>query len=224
VGDAEHFVGPTLAPANREESTVNDLTLSDANTETESNKTFSNEEHRISRYRKRWKDRPPKIRTATLAEEGDDPLELLARYAEAVGSVSQDLRTLILKQISGVIAPNGLDEEVFMNAGLAVLHGLHPDDELEGMLGAQLFGLHVLGMEMMRRALLSNSAYGPGIPKLADANVNRADKLLRAFRETLTALMKYRGKSAQQRVTVEHVHVNEGGQAVVGAVGQAGGR
>lgn len=35
------------------------------------------------------------------------------------------------------------------------------------------------------------------------------------------ALQRYRGKG-QQRVTVEHVHVHQGGQAIVGAVTAGG--
>lgn len=202
---------------------MNELAAHEQNQEIELTGITPEGDSRTARYRKRWKDRPPRIRTTTLEEEGDDPLELLARYAEAVGSVSQDMRSFILKQISGVFAPNGISEEVFMNSGLAFLHGIQPNDELEGMLGVQIFGLHVLAMEMMRRALLANNVYGQEISKLVDANINRADKLLRALRETLNALQKYRGKGVQQKVVVEHVHVGEGGQAIVGAVSPDGG-
>jgi hypothetical protein len=38
----------------------------------------------------------------------------------------------------------------------------------------------------------------------------------------LDALNRHRGK-AQQKITVEHVHVNSGGQAVVGIVEAPGG-
>ena len=38
----------------------------------------------------------------------------------------------------------------------------------------------------------------------------------------MEALNRHRGKG-QQRVTVEHVHVHQGGQAIVGAVHQGGG-
>ena len=52
----------------------------------------------------------------------------------------------------------------------------------------------------------------------ADANVHRAVRLLRLFNEQLQALATLRGKTGQQKVTVEHVHVYEGGQAIVGSV------
>ena len=51
--------------------------------------------------------------------------------------------------------------------------------------------------------------------------LNAAVKLLRLHHETLDTLEKYRGRS-NQTVRVEHVHVNAGGQAIVGEV-HAGG-
>ena len=52
-------------------------------------------------------------------------------------------------------------------------------------------------------------------------NLRQAAKLSRVYADLMLALDKHRGKG-QQRVTVEHVHVYEGGQAIVGTV-QAGG-
>jgi len=42
--------------------------------------------------------------------------------------------------------------------------------------------------------------------------------LMRVFAEQLEALQRLRGKTGQQKVTVEHVHVHEGGKAIVGNV------
>ena len=50
-----------------------------------------------------------------------------------------------------------------------------------------------------------------------DSNGNLAVKLLRTFTAQVEALQRYRGKG-QQKVTVEHVNVNAGGQAIVGTV------
>lgn len=46
--------------------------------------------------------------------------------------------------------------------------------------------------------------------------------MLRTFTTQMEALKKYR-TDGQQNVTVEHVHVNEGGQAIAGNVNQGGG-
>jgi hypothetical protein len=47
--------------------------------------------------------------------------------------------------------------------------------------------------------------------------LNQANKLSRTYATLLEALNRHRGKG-QQKVTVEHVHVHEGGQAIVGNV------
>jgi hypothetical protein len=53
-------------------------------------------------------------------------------------------------------------------------------------------------------------------------NLNQANKLSRTYATLLEALNRHRGKG-QQKVTVEHVHVHAGGQAVVGVVASPGG-
>jgi len=166
----------------------------------------------VERYIERKRANPPK-----LSGSREDAVVLLARLSEAVGSVSDDFRTLLLEQIEKLL-PSDTKSELFMNAAMALLHGLQPQDEMEGLLGVQLFSLHILVMQMMQRAAIN------GDPKWLDADINRLDKLLRAFRETLSALQRYKGKGSNQQVRVEHVHVHQGGQAVVGAVSQGGGQ
>jgi hypothetical protein len=51
--------------------------------------------------------------------------------------------------------------------------------------------------------------------------LGQANKLSRTYAALLDALNRHRGKG-QQKVTVEHVHVHEGGQAIVGNVESRG--
>jgi hypothetical protein len=53
-------------------------------------------------------------------------------------------------------------------------------------------------------------------------NLNQANKLSRTYATLLESLNRHRGKG-QQKVTVEHVHVHAGGQAVVGSIEIPGG-
>jgi hypothetical protein len=53
-------------------------------------------------------------------------------------------------------------------------------------------------------------------------SLSQANKLSRTYATLLEALNRHRGKG-QQKVTVEHVHVHPGGQAVVGVVEAPGG-
>jgi hypothetical protein len=85
------------------------------------------------------------------------------------------------------------------------------------MIGAQLIAAHNAAMECYRRAMLSEQTF-----EGRRENLNQANKLSRTYTTLLEALNRYRGKG-QQKVTVEHVHVHSGGQAVVGVVSTQGG-
>jgi hypothetical protein len=72
-------------------------------------------------------------------------------------------------------------------------------------------------MECYRRAMIGEQTLEGRRENLAQAN-----KLSLTFATLLDALNRHRGKG-QQKVTVEHVHVHSGGQAVVGMVEMPGG-
>src|SRR4051812_17575480 len=95
--------------------------------------------------------------------------------------------------------------------------GIGPKDELEGMMAAQLIAAHNAAMECYRRAMIGEQTFEGRRENLAQAN-----KLSRTYATLLEALNRHRGKG-QQKVTVEHVHVHSGGQAVVGVFGVPGG-
>ena len=103
------------------------------------------------------------------------------------------------------------------SATLAALIGITPKDELEGMLAAQLLASHYAAMECYRRAMIPEQTFEGRRESLSQAN-----KLSRTYAVLLEALNHHRGKG-QQKVTVEHVHVHQGGQAIVGAVNSGGG-
>jgi hypothetical protein len=90
---------------------------------------------------------------------------------------------------------------------------------MEVMLCSQLVALHSQSMEFLRRGMLPDQT-----TEGVDCNVNRATKMLRTFATLTECLRTYRG-GGQQKMTVEHVTVQAGGQAIVGTVnhGRGGG-
>jgi hypothetical protein len=103
------------------------------------------------------------------------------------------------------------------HATVDALIGIKPGDELEGMIAAQLVACHYASMECYRRAMIGEQTF-----EGRRENLNQANKLSRTYASLLEALNRHRGKG-QQKVTVEHVHVHEGGQAIVGNVETQGG-
>jgi hypothetical protein len=100
---------------------------------------------------------------------------------------------------------------------IAGLVGIGPKDEIEGMVAAQLIAAHNAAMECYRRAMIAEQTF-----EGRRDNLSQANKLSRTYAVLLDALNRHRGKG-QQKVTVEHVHVHAGGQAVVGMVETPGG-
>ena len=84
-------------------------------------------------------------------------------------------------------------------------------------MAAQLIAAHNAAMECYRRAMIGEQTF-----EGRRENLNQANKLSRTWAMLLDALNKHRGKG-HQKVTVEHVHVHAGGQAVVGNVVRPGG-
>jgi hypothetical protein len=84
------------------------------------------------------------------------------------------------------------------------------------MLATQMVGTHSAAMECLRRAMIPTQPFEGRNSSLA-----HAQRLMSLYTSQLAALDKHRGKG-QQKVTVEHVHVAAGGQAIVGNVDTGG--
>ena len=158
--------------------------------------------------------RPPKFLETgekTVAPKEEDPDKFWPQMMETTGSTDIDFFKTIVSQVTATLQ-NKKSEEV-ANFVSALMHGLKPRDETEGILIAQMAGTHNLIMEYMNRAMI------PGqFLEASNDCINRAYKLMNIFLKQIDALERYRGKRAEQKVIVEHVHIHEGGKAIVGHV------
>jgi hypothetical protein len=107
-------------------------------------------------------------------------------------------------------------EDLKKSAALA-LEGIGPKTEAEGLLAVQMVACHSAAMECYRRAMLSGQTV-----EGRDMELKFANKLSRTYATLLETLMDSRRGKGRQKVTVKHVHVHPGGQAIVGHV-QTGG-
>lgn len=149
-----------------------------------------------------------------------DPEDGNGRLKQLGGSKSDHWNAALAEQAVSSVqlnSPSGHQEDQKVAATIAALTGIDPQDELEGMMAAQLIGAHNAAMDCYRRAM-----HGDQRPEARRENLNQAGKLSRTYTTLLDALNKHRGKG-HQKVTVEHVNVHAGGQAVVGCVEHPGG-
>lgn len=159
--------------------------------------------------------KPPKSAPKAKNVIIHDQQERQGRLKNIGGSQSDAWNTVLANQTIGSLWMKNSDAEgrdQQLGATVAALIGIGPQDELESMLAAQLIASHNAAMECFRRAMISDQTFEGRRENLAQAN-----KLSRTHAILLEALNRHRGKG-QQRVTVEHVTVNAGGQAVVGVV------
>jgi hypothetical protein len=148
------------------------------------------------------------------------PPQASGKLKQVGGSRSDDWNQRIIDDACQVLWVKNSDTKTRdqqIKAALVGLIGIGPKDELEGMMAAQLIAAHSAAMECYRRAMLGEQTF-----EGRRENLSQANKLSRSFAVLLEALNRHRGKG-QQKVTVEHVHVHAGGQAMVGAIATPGG-
>ncbi|MBP1184196.1 hypothetical protein [Methylobacterium sp. PvR107] len=145
----------------------------------------------------------------------DDGRGWQIRLSDAFGTRSDTFAIGQLNNLLGMVRPDERALEIEANTMLAAVEAVRPENELEGMLAVQMAATHRLAMECLQRAACAAT------PEQAAANGNLATKMLRTYTAQLEALAKLR-RGGEQKVTVEHVHVYEGGQAIVGNVDASG--
>jgi hypothetical protein len=131
----------------------------------------------------------------------------------AFGTASSAFVDASLQQlIAAARLPNGGISQIAVNASLALIEGAKPQSEIESALVMQMSCTHAAAMAVLGRVA---GAHGP--TRSTTAMASAASRLLRTYAIQVETLRRLRN-GGSQFVRVEHVHVNEGGQAVIGPV------
>lgn len=146
-----------------------------------------------------------------LGSPHDDPRGWLVRLSDAMGSRSDEFAVAQLSKLTVMIAKDNPTPQLALNAMLAGVDAVRPENEIEGQLAVQMAATHHLAMRCLSQAATTDS------PARMEAAGTLATKMLRTYTTQLEALAKLR-RSGAQTVRVEHVHVYQGGQAIVGSV------
>ncbi len=164
---------------------------------------------------------PQKIKHSKIVttSKNDDKkildIKINQNRSHELGSNDNDFIDNTLKQLLFASCSDGKTSTI--DGVFAAFAGIKPQDELEAMLASQMVAVHNISMEMTKRALLKDQTV-----EGTNSNINRINKLMVTFTKQIEALQKYRTKG-NQKITVQHVQVNNGGKAVIGDVNQGGG-
>jgi hypothetical protein len=151
----------------------------------------------------------------TVVPNGDEP----GNRKRFGGSKNDDFNDTLVGQVAGSLwmgDTKGHQRGKLRQGAMGAMIGMGPQDEFEGVLVAQLLAAHNAGMECYRRAMYSDQP-----SEIRREELNAATKLSRSCAMLVDAIGRHRGKG-QQQIRVEHVHVNKGGQAIVGALSRRG--
>lgn len=157
---------------------------------------------------------PKRPLAEVIRENWSDKLEL-------GGSKSGFVACYAANQVLGTVWRSSKEDpdtkEVRDQATLSRVGEIGARDPIEAMLAVQMVATHEAALECFRRAALSEQTFAG-----RELGLKYGDRLVRSFAALTDALNRHRGKG-QQVVRVEHVTVQAGGQAIVGAVTQGGG-
>jgi hypothetical protein len=136
-----------------------------------------------------------------------------SRLKQALGTRSSDFVNASLLQLQAAAQlPCGGISEMALNAALAMIEAAAPRDEMEAALAIQMACTHAATMSVLTRL-----GGGHGTERRVASLGSAAARLLRAYSAQVEVFRRLR-HGGQQLVRVEHVHINDGGQAVIGNV------
>jgi hypothetical protein len=135
------------------------------------------------------------------------------RLNKALGTTSSDFVNASLLQLQAAArSPFGTISETHINAALAMIEAAAPKDEIEVALAIQMACTHTAAMAVLAKL---EGAFTSEQRVVAFGSA--AARLMRAYAIQVEVLRRQRN-GGHQFVRVEHVHGNDGGQALIGNV------
>jgi hypothetical protein len=137
-----------------------------------------------------------------------------ARLREAFGNtMSDEFVEVMLGKLVEALRPSPFDQldEPTLNAGLALIHSIRPQSELEALIAVQIVATGFSGLRFLRQSHRHMNE------DFIDVYGGYGTRLLKPQAELIQTLDRHR-RGNRQTVEVHHVHVHPGGQGVVGIV------
>lgn len=148
---------------------------------------------------------------AQLGPDHPEPAVGNVLLMEALGTGDMDYLNGILRQLANAGSRSQEVDESVLNFMLSAVIGINPQDEIETMLATQMAVIHMATMSFARRLASAENL------SQQDSAERAFNKLARTFAAQIEALKRYR-TGGEQKIVVQHVTVEDGGQAIVGNV------
>ena len=133
----------------------------------------------------------------------------VSRFMETFGSQDPDFVFELLRQVANTTPNSRFADERGIKFMMSVIRGHKPRDQTEAMIGAQMAAVHSAMMTAANRL-----AHAETLAEM-DSAERAVNKLGRTFAALVDTFKRYRN-GAEHKVTVQHMSIAEGGQAIVG--------
>ena len=135
------------------------------------------------------------------------------RLGKALGTTSSAFvqASMFHLQAAARLPCSGISE-IAVNAALAYIEAVAPEDEIQAALAVEMACCHMAAM-----AVLARLGGGHGSDRRVIATATAAARLMRAHAEQVEVLRRLR-RGPDQVIRIERVDVHDGGQAIVGGV------
>lgn len=138
-------------------------------------------------------------------------------FMASLGTTDWDFGKIITAHLANLSSsPDGHVDNGSFLAHQALVQGIGPKDEIEALLAVQMAAVHSATMMMAGRLRAERNA------NISESHERSLNRLTRTFTAQVEALKRHRTRGVQ-KVIVQHVQVNEGGQAVVAGEVNGGG-
>jgi len=121
-----------------------------------------------------------------------------------------EITNTVISPIAGLLVNRGHSQEDALAKATALIAAASPTNELELMLASQM------ALTSLLVSHTASQAYTAKTHSVLNAVSNQVIKFNRIYLEQINTLQKLQGKSQTQKIIVEKVHVEAGGQAAIG--------
>jgi len=136
-------------------------------------------------------------------------------FVESYGTSDEDLIAVLGSQVANALGGREALDPITHGAILKMLSSMAPQNAHEGLLAIQLVSTHFLAMDCISKSRDRGSI------EILEAFSRMTERLMKLFLKQTEALRKLKN-GGEQRIIIEKVEVQSGGQAVVGSVERGG--
>jgi hypothetical protein len=161
---------------------------------------------------------PPRVRKPSrMNDQVCAPTADLDRHRAALrrvfGTLSEEFSQTMLGKLVASLRPNPHEhlDEASLNAAIALVASMQPQNELEALLAVEIAGVGFAGLRFLHQSQHHMDEIYIGVYG------GYATKLLRLQLDMIRALDQHQ-RGNKQTVEVRHVHIHSGAQGVVGIV------